>query len=201
MSTNHRRLDRVMPAVSFDERIDGLLAAYHQDRRPDPSLLATLPPSDNGRWNHVAKVLNALHGSLGWYIDYVEACVVQLELRLTITRLARQLAGTFEGENRERLAKAADTLALRVVAELVARWHEVRLAELVADRFGEQLGGRELLHPETAAMLADCRTRMQTMHDELAGGALVRYEFDLSEPSNADFDLLLDLLTSDKVIA
>ena len=201
MSTNHRRLDRVMPAVSFDERIDGLLAAYHQDRRPDPSLLATLPPADNRRWNHVAKVLNALHGSLGWYIDYVEACVVQLELRLTITRLARQLAGTFEGEHRERLAKAADTLALRVVAELVARWHEARLAEIVAAHFGEQLGGRELLHPSTVAMLADCRARMQTMHDELAGGALVRYEFDLSEPSNADFDLLLDLLTSDKVIA
>ncbi|MEO6044370.1 MAG: hypothetical protein ABIQ47_10670 [Tepidiformaceae bacterium] len=201
MSTNHRRLDRVMPAVSFDERIDGILAAYHDDRRPDPALLATLPSSDNSRWNAVADVLNALHGSLGWYIDYVEACVVQLELRLTVVRLARQLADGFDGENQERLAKAADALTLRIVAELVARWHEVRLAEIVADHFGEQLGGRQLLHPAALAILADCRARMQTMHDELAGGALVRYEFELSEPSDAGFDHLLDLLTSNTVMA
>ncbi|MEO6044374.1 MAG: hypothetical protein ABIQ47_10690 [Tepidiformaceae bacterium] len=201
MSTNHRRLDRVMPAVSFDERIDGILAAYHEDRRPEPSLLATLPQSDGRRWNEVADVLNALHGSLGWYIDYVEACVVQLELRLTIARLARQLAGTFDGENRERMAKAADALALRVVAELVARWHEARLAEIVAEHFGEQLGGRELLHPSRVATLIDCLSRMQTLHDALATDATVRYEFELSEPSNADFDHLLDLLTSNKVMA
>ena len=37
------------------------------------------------------------------------------------------------------------------------------------------------------------------MHDELAGGELVRYEFELSEPSNADFADLLNLLISDKV--
>ncbi|MEO6397067.1 MAG: hypothetical protein ABIP13_01245 [Tepidiformaceae bacterium] len=100
------------------------------------------------------------------------------------------------------IRSSADTLGLRVGAELVDRWHEVRLADLVADRFGEQLGGRELLHPETRVMLADCRPRMQAMHHELAGDSgPMNYGFELSEPSRAGFDHLLNLLISRKVTA
>ncbi|MEO6398528.1 MAG: hypothetical protein ABIP13_08675 [Tepidiformaceae bacterium] len=93
-------------------------------------------------------------------------------------------------------------LGLRVGAELVDRWPKYGWPSSFADRLGEQLGGRELLHPETRAMLADCRPRMQAIHHELAGDSgPMNYGFELSEPSRAGFDHLLNLLTSRKVTA
>ena len=195
------RLDRLLPRLSFEERMDGLLAAYHEDRRPDPALLRTMPASDNARWNHVVDILNGLHTRLGWYIDLVESFVTQLELRVTIAGQARLLAGVFQHRGPE-MAAAADALGLRVVGELVQRWQDVRLAELAVAHFSEELGGRRLLHPDVAAALDGCRTRILAMQESLAtADAPVRYEFELTEPPEADLDHLLDLLLSQKVLA
>ena len=195
------RLDRLMPRLSFEERLDGLLAAYHEDRRPDPALLRTMPASDNARWNHVVDILNGLHTRLGWYIDLVEAFVTQLELRLILAGQARLLAGVFQHRAPE-MAAAADALGLRVVGELVQRWQDVRLAELAVARFSEELSGRSLLHPDAAATLKGCRERILALQESLAAAdAPVRYEFELLEPSGADLDHLLDLLLSQKVLA
>ena len=109
------RLDRLMPRLTFDERLDGLLAAYHEDRQPDPALLRTMPDSDNARWNNAARILNGLHGSLGCYIDLVEAFVTQLELRLVLAGQAQFLAGVFHHKAPE-MAAAAEQLSLRVIS-------------------------------------------------------------------------------------
>ena len=195
------RIERLMPRLSFDERLDGLLAAYQEDRQPDPALLRTMPDSDNARWNNVARILNGLHGSLGWYIDLVEAFVTQLELRLVLAGQAQFLAGVFR-HNAPEMAAAAEQLSLRVISELLGRWQEVRLAELAVEHFSEELGGRSLLHPDVAATLKGCRERILAMQESLAtADAPVRYEFALLEPQGADIERLLDLLLSQKVLA
>ncbi len=195
------RLERLMPRLTFDERLDGLLAAYHEDRQPDPALLRTMPDSDNARWNNVARILNGLHGSLGWYIDLVESFVTQLELRLVLAGQAQFLAGVFYHRAPE-MAAAAEQLSLRVISELLQRWQEVRLAELAVEHFSEELGGRSLLHPDVAATLKGCRTRILAMQENLAtADAPVRYELALLEPSEADLERLIELLLSQKVLA
>ena len=78
----------------------------------------------------------------------------------------------------------------------------MRLAELAVAHFGEELGGRSLLHPDVAATLKGCRERILAMQESLAtADAPVRYEFELSEPPAADLDHLFDLLLSQKVLA
>ena len=182
------RLDRLMPALTFDERLDGLLAAYHADRHADPALLRTMPDSDNARWNDVADILNGLHVRLGWYIT-------QLELRLALANVGHHLSGSFKRKAAEMTA-AAESLDLAVVGELIQRWQDIRLAELAAERFSDELGGRRLLHPDVIAMLAKCRSRMLAMRDALADpDRRSVYEFDLPEPTEAHLEHLLDLLT------
>jgi hypothetical protein len=195
------RLDRILPGLTFDERLDALLAAYHEDRDADPRLLATMPLSDNYRWNHVADILDGLHTRLGWYIDLVESFITQLELGLALAEQARLVAGVFRHKGPE-MDAAADALSLRVIGELVQRWQELRLAELAAEHFGEKLGGRRLLHPEAVATLSGCRERIFAMQERLANpDALTRYECELPEPSAADLDHLLELLTTERRLA
>ena len=194
-TSSNARLDRLMPALTFDERLDGLLAAYHADRRPDPALLRTLPAADNARWNDVADILNGLHIRLGWYIDMVESFITQLELRLALANVGRYLAGSFTHKAAEMTA-AAESLDLAVVGELIQRWQDIRLAELAAERFSDELGGRRLLHPDVIAMLAKCRERMLAMRDALADpDRRSVYAFELPEPTEAHLEHLLDLLT------
>ena len=92
--------------------------------------------------------------------------------------------------------EAVDQVCLRVICEVVQRWQEVRLAELAVAHFSETLGGRQLLRPAMAVKLEGCRQRLLALQDELARADLpTHYEFELPEPSAADFDLIIDLLT------
>jgi hypothetical protein len=198
-STNSR-LDRLMPGLTFDERLDAIITAYHRDRLPDPAFLKAMPPDDYARWNVAARILNGLHSRLGWYIDLVESFVAQLELRHLLdrqTRLAFALCSP--------AAPAAEAIAarmrLRVVADLLQRWQEVRLAELAVVRLGDDLGGRSLLHPDSAATLASCRQRLLALHDELATDASTPDNLELPEPPGSDLDALLDLLTLQRSLA
>ena len=193
MTDLNRRLDDLSSGLTFDERVDGVVAAYHQDARPHWSLLGTMPRSDIGRWNRVADMLKALDGPLGWYIDYLEACVLQLELRQTIAVQARHIGATAEPNNIAQAESAAEAFNLRLIAELVARWHELRPAELVAKHFGEQLGGRQLLHPSTGAILADCLGRMLCLQEQINVAA--SHQVELTEPSGHDLEeFILELL-------
>ena len=194
-TSSNARLDRLLPRLTFDERLDGLLAAYHADRHADPALLRTMPDSDNARWNDVADVLNGLHIRLGWYIDLVESFITQLELRLALANVGHHLAGSFKHQAAQMRA-AAESLDLRIIGELIQRWQDIRLAELAAERFGDELGGRRLLHADVVALLAKCRERMLAMRDALADPDRQSvYEFELPEPSEAHLEHLLELLT------
>ena len=200
MSVAMNRLDRLMPALTFEERLDGLLAAYHENRRADRALLGTLPAADAARWNETADILNGLHTRLGSYVDLVEAFVTQIELRLALANVGRYLAG-FLTYKRAEMEANADQLSLAVVGELADRWREIRLAELAAEHFGNQLGDRELLHPEVVAQLADCKARLQAMHANLADpDRLVVYEFDLPEPTEDSLERLLALLVDQRSV-
>ena len=95
------------------------------------------------------------------------------------------------------MAAAADHLDEVVIGELVQRWRDIRLAELAAERFGDELGGRRLLHPDVLAALAGCRARLLAMRESLAdsGNRTVVYEFELPEPEEEHLEELLELLT------
>ena len=189
------RLQRVMPRLSFDERLDGMVAAYREERRADPALFETMAASDYARWNSAATILNAVHCGLGWYIDLLEAFVTQAELRLALAQQSQLLGTGFRHRSAE-MDEAVDQVCLRVICEVVQRWQEVRLAELAVAHFSETLGGRQLLRPAMAVKLQGCRERLLALQDELARADLpTHYEFELPEPSADDFDLIIDLLT------
>ena len=189
------RLQRVMPRLSFDERLDGMVAAYREERRADAALFETMPASDYARWNSAATILNAVHCGLGWYIDLLESLVTQAELRFALAGQSQLLGMSFRHRGAE-MEEAVDQVCLRVVAEVVQRWQEVRLAELAVAHFSETLGGRDLVRPAMAVKLKGCRERLIALQDELARADVpTNYEFELPEPSAADVDLIIDLLT------
>jgi len=188
------RLDRIMPRLTFDDRLDGLLAAYHADRRADPSLLRTMPESDFGRWNRVADILDALHGGLGHYLQLLESFVTQAELRLALAEQSVQLGRGFKHRQAE-MEEAVDRLYRSVAEEVVLRWQEVRLAELAVAHFNEELGGRTLLHHDATATLNDCRERLLALRERLATADLrADIPCQLSEPPAADLERMLELL-------
>ena len=189
------RLDRVMPKLTFEERLRGVLEAYHGDRHADPALLGTMARTDAQRWNTVASLLNGLHTHLGWYIDCLEAHVGQVELRCAAqeqTRLASQL---LDEDGRKRLAQLADQLVLAVIADLVGRWEEMRLAEEVAAAFAEEAGVAVLLHPHSGSVLADCRARLLAVQTRLDGLA-----FELPEPDEAEVERMLRMLRHERTL-
>ena len=189
------RLDRVMPKLTFEERLRGVLEAYHGDRRADPALLGTMPRTDAQRWNTVASLLNGLHTHLGWYIDCLEAHVGQVELRFAVTEQTRLASLLLDGDARERLAHLADELACAVIADLVGRWEELRLAEEVAAAFAEEAGVAVLLHPHSGSVLVDCRARLLRVP-----ATLDSYRFELPEPDEADVERLLSMLRYERLL-
>jgi hypothetical protein len=190
------RLDRIMPKLSFDERLRGIVAAYHADRAPDPALLATMPAATNERWNGVVPLLNGMHTHLGWYIAYLEARVGQVELRFALheqLRLSRLLVAE---RARDALAGAEDALALDVVGDLAGRWLDLRLAEAAAEECAEEVGVEVLLHPERMATLVGCRARLLAVRAGLEG-----YEIELPEPRPRDVERLVALLGERRELA
>jgi len=189
------RLDRVMPKLTFEERLRGVLEAYHGDRRADPALLGTLPRTEAQRWNTVASLLNGLHTHLGWFIDCLEAHVGQVELRFAAQEQTRLASLLLDGDARERLAHLADELARAVIADLALRWEELRLAEEVAATFAEEAGVAVLLHPHSGSVLVDCRARLLAVQARLDG-----HEFELPEPDEADVERLLGILRYERML-
>jgi len=189
------RLDRVMPKLSFEERLRGVLEAYHGNRRAAPALLGTMPRTDAQRWNTVASLLNGLHTHLGWFIDCLEAHVGQVELRFTVTEQTRLASLLLDGDARERLAHLADELARAVIADLIGRWEELRLAEEVAVTFAEEAGVAVLLHPHSGSVLADCRARLLAVNGLLDG-----YAFELPEPDEVEVARLLSVLRDQRLL-
>jgi len=189
------RLDRVMPKLTFEERLRGVLDAYHGDRRADPALLGTMARTDAERWNTVASLLNGLHTHLGWYIDCLEAHVGQVELRFAVTEQTRLASLLLDDDARNRLSQLADQLACAVIADLKARWEELRLAEEVAATFAEEAGVVVLLHPHSGSVLVDCRARLLAVQALLDG-----HEFELPEPDEADVERLLGILRYERML-
>jgi len=189
------RLDRVMPKLTFEERLRGVLDAYHGDRRADPALLGTMARTDAERWNTVAALLNGLHTHLGWHIECLEARVRQVELRFAAQEQTRLASLLLDDDARESLAQLADQLARAVIADLKARWEEMRLAEEVAATFAEEAGVVVLLHPHSGSVLADCRARLLAVQDLLDG-----YEFELPEPDEAEVARFLRVLRYERML-
>ena len=189
------RLDRVMPKLTFEERLRGVLEAYHGDRRADPALLGTMARTDAERWNTVAALLNGLHTHLGWYIECLEARVRQVELRFAVKEQTRLASLLLDGDARESLAHVAHELALAVIADLAGRWEEMRLAERAAAAFAEEAGVAVLLHPHSGSVLVDCRARLLTVREALEG-----YRFELPEPDEADMERLLNILRYERLL-
>jgi hypothetical protein len=102
-------------------------------------------------------------------------------------------AGRFEPppEGATPLDRVAHTLFETVVAELAARWQEMRLGEQAALALAEELAVPEPLDPDDRATLQRCRERLQAVHDELAG---LGYDVELPEPRAEDLTRLLDVL-------
>lgn len=195
------RLDRLLPALTFDERLDGLLAAYREERRADPGLFGTMPSSDNQRWNEAARILNAVHSRLGWVIDYLEASVTQGELRLALAEQQRIVSALFEGEAQEQMVAIGAALAKRAMAHVLGCWDDLRLIELTLAHLSERLGGRPLLRDVASNTLADCRKRLLGAHERLGLADGFALAFDLPEPTEGSLETMLDLLMKEKYLA
>lgn len=209
MTVRLRRLTRTLPRLTLEERFDAVLAAYREDRRPVTSFSLLLAEEDRPRWNRLIGLLDATHRQLGWYVNYVEATVTQVELRFGIL-LGLQLAHLHEEEKLWNLAldpeaeeQRASTrsrmedlkgevkaLAAVVALQVAWRWQEVRLAEIAALSLQDECSGRDILHPETRATLDDCRERLLALRERLAEWAPV----ELEEPEDAAAERLLELL-------
>ena len=79
MTIQVSRLKRLLPALTLEERFDALLAAYRGNEAPDWALGQTIPREHEGQWNRMTGLLNATHVQLGWYTEFVEATVTQLQ--------------------------------------------------------------------------------------------------------------------------
>ena len=197
MTTAARRLDRLLPGLTLPERLDALLGAYFEDRHHDPELLRSVPEHDLDRWYGFTSLLSATHTQLGWYIEYLEATVTQVELRhgclagfqLAAVLIEQHLLALMldpEGEEkraamrarRERLDGYVAQLSTRVADEVAARWREVRIAELGADELAAICFGRDLLHPSARETLVKCRERLL----DVKAGLAPLLEVDLEEP-------------------
>ena len=208
--TASTRLDRLYPGLSLDERLAALLDAYHEGRPYDRQLLRTLPERDGPGWNRFVDLLDATHVHLGWYIDYVEATVVQAELRLGLLlgfRLAALLSTSHfydlfldpgKEERRDFLRRQRDAMDARanelvpvVAGELALRWLDVRLAEEAAARLGDGCMGRDILHPDSRATLSAARERLLTIRETIASWC----EIELPEPEPEQVERLVALLT------
>lgn len=195
------RLDRLLPALTFDERLDGILAAYRQGSRPESFLLGTMPSSDNRRWNETVRVLNAVHSRLGWLIDYLEASVTQVELRLALADQQRVIAPLFEGEAQDHVSEMAGRLALRALAHLLGCWLDLRLIEDALAHLSERVGGRELLREDARTMLASCHKRLLALRERLADSEGFALDADLPEPTPEQRDEMLDRLLRERYLA
>jgi len=212
MTTTTRRLDRVLPGLTLPQRLDALLDAYAEDRHCDPELFRSVPEHDLDRWYGLTALLNATHTQLGWYIEYLEATVTQVELRhgcllgfqLSATLVEQHLLALLldpaEDEKRaalrrrrERLEEYVGKLSVRVGAELSARWVEVRIAELGADELAAIFFGRDLLHPSARETLVKCRERLLDVKASLAPLLAV----DLEEPEPEHVARLVRLLQNE----
>jgi len=189
------RLDRVMPKLSFEERLRGVLEAYHGDRRADPALFGHPAPDGRTARNTVASLLNGLHTHLGWDIDCLEAHVGQVELRFAAQEQTRRASLLLDDDARNKLSQLADQLARAVIADLMARWEELRLAERTAAAFAEEAGVAVLLHPHSGSVLVDCRDRLLAVQARLDG-----HEFELPEPDEADVERLLGMLLYERLL-
>lgn len=209
MTVKVRRLHALLPSLTVPERLDALLNAYHDEKPFDRGLLDSIPRGDAERWNWLAGMLNATHTQLGWYIEYVEATVAQLELRQGMLYALQYAALAMddhlfsilldpEGDERRAglLAKQdlvgdmSTALAKRNAEELAGRWLDVRLAEVAADSIAVECFGRNLVHPEMRDKLRDCKGRLEYLRE----GLKFWVEVELPEPEDADVARLLALL-------
>lgn len=203
------RLDKVLPGLTLFERLDALLAAYHNHAEFDRGLVRSMPDADAERWNRLTGLLGATHSQLGWYLEFVEATVTQLELRhgiLLALNYGRLLLDQHlfdvlldaTGDDRrtgiiakqDRLEALAEALVPRIVEELAGRWLDLRLAEIAADSIKVECAGRDLMHPDMRAKLADCKTRLLALKESLKFWV----QLELPEPCDADVERLLAAL-------
>jgi hypothetical protein len=209
MTIQVARLAKLQQGLTIPERLDAMLARYHADLPLKRSLVDSIPDRDVERWNRIAGLLNATHVQLGWYMEYVEATVTQLELRQGILLGLRYAAMAMDdhlmsilvepgGDERrhailtkqERLEEMSEQLVKRIAAELVGRWLDVRLAEEATESVALECWGRDLVHPEMRAKMADCRERLVALHESLK----VWIEVELPEPDDAAVAHVLALL-------
>jgi hypothetical protein len=151
MTIRLARLEKLLPGLSMEERLDAILDRYRADRPPEFVFGQSVPARDVPRWNRLLGLLNATHVQLGWYIEYVEATVTQLELRFGMVLGLQHAMLAMEDhlmsllldpqaeekrsslvDKQDRLQSMSERLVARIAEELTGRWLDVRLAVLDA---------------------------------------------------------------------
>jgi len=90
VSAIERRLDKLYPALSAEERAVLVLKAWKEDKEPDPAVRYSMPHTQAREYNRLIDLMNAANFQLGQYVLVVELLVGQLDLRyawLTTLRL------------------------------------------------------------------------------------------------------------------
>jgi hypothetical protein len=209
MTIQISRLEKLLPGLSMEERLDAILDRYRADLPPAFVFGDSVPPQDAVRWNRLLGLLNATHVQLGWYIEYVEATVTQLELRFGMVLGLQHAMLAMEDhvmsllldpqaeekraslvEKQDRLQSMSEQLMARIAEELTGRWLDVRLAEIAAESLAAECLGRDIIHPERRAALTDCRQRLLALHPSVE----IWQPCELLEPQETQVERLLELL-------
>jgi hypothetical protein len=75
------RLDRLLPGLTLDQRIQAVVSSVHEAGSLDRTLFRDLPADQREPFWYAVGLLRAAHHDLSWYVAYTEALVRQVELR------------------------------------------------------------------------------------------------------------------------
>jgi hypothetical protein len=209
MTIRIARLEKLLPGLTVEERLDAILERYRADLPSAFVFGESVPTQDVPRWNRLLGLLSAAHVQLGWYIEYVEATVTQLELRFDMVLGLQQLILALEDhaasleldparnqkrasllEKQDHLQVMSEKLVTRIAEELTGRWLDVRLAEIAAESLAADCHGRDIVHPERRVVLRDCRERLLALHPSIE----IWQPCELREPQDGQVERLLELL-------
>ena len=92
MISADKRLDRLLPALSAQERAGLILRSFKADKPQDPVLLSTAPVRQTRELNHLIGLMNAANGDLAHLIVIIRERVRQEDLRFGFLEWARLCA-------------------------------------------------------------------------------------------------------------
>ena len=95
-SRDQKRLERLYPGLSPDQRISAFIESLRRTGKPDRALIDAVPPAHAERFSFQLGLLRVAQADLAWLVSYLEALVGKLELRFMLLLTMLRWAGEAE---------------------------------------------------------------------------------------------------------